>query len=448
MNKKYSILIVLGVFLIFGIISCGIYFAWGLTGFLIFISVLLTLQSLFTLRWTLYSWNRFNNDTEFDPPKHLAQPKYSFSILLPVRHEEKVLPDTLKALSKIEYPKDLVEIIILVRQDDIKTIEAAKKAIFQLDTGNMVLKIFNGDIINKPHSLNKGLETATKDVVVIFDAEDEPHPGLFRLINTEMLVKNSDVIQAGVQLIDFNSHWYSILNVLEYYFWFKSGLYYFFNNFGAAPLGGNTVFFKREVLNKIGGWDEYCLAEDADIGIRLSAAGAKISVLYVEKYATKEETPNSLKAFIAQRTRWNQGFLQVLLKGDWLRLKSFKSKLIVFYILISPVLQTFVLIYTPLGIVLAATQRFSVFLTLITYMPFYMVLMQIAVYIYGFFKFMYEYRLGFSLIAPFKIILVYVPYQLVLAYSSFRSIGRMIFGINDWEKTAHQNNHRSLMSEV
>lgn len=291
------------------------------------------------------------------------------------------------------------------------------------------------------------MEVATKDIVVIFDAEDEPHTGLFRLINTEFLEKESDVIQAGVQLIDFNSHWYSILNVLEYYFWYKSGLYYFFNNFGAAPLGGNTVFFKREVLNKIGGWDEYCLAEDADIGVRICAAGAKVSVLYVEKYATKEETPHNLKAFIAQRTRWNQGFLQVLLKGDWLKLKTFKSKIIVFYILISPVLQTFILIYTPFGIILAATQQFSVFLTLVTYLPLYMVLMQMAVYAYGFFKFMYEYRLGFSLMAPFKIVLVYFPYQIVLAYSAFRSIWRMVFGINDWEKTTHQNNHRNLMSD-
>ena len=42
--------------------------------------------------------------------------------------------------------KNLIEVIILVRQDDIKTIEAAKRAMFQLDTGNMVLKIFNGNI--------------------------------------------------------------------------------------------------------------------------------------------------------------------------------------------------------------------------------------------------------------------------------------------------------------
>ena len=36
-----------------------------------------------------------------------------------------------------------------------------------------------------------------------------------------------------------------------------------------VPLGGNTVFITRELLEPAGGWDQECLTEDADIGIRL-----------------------------------------------------------------------------------------------------------------------------------------------------------------------------------
>jgi glycosyltransferase XagB len=445
-GKSLFIILILTV----AVFLFGLYFftEYALSGLLVYISTLLTIQSLFTLRWMLYTWNSYKDDEAIEPPKKILPPSTSFSILLPVRHEEKVLPDTLRALEKIEYPKELVEIIILIREDDLKTIAVAKKIIEEINAPNIYLKVFNGSPINKPHSLNIGLEVVTKDVVVIFDAEDEPHPGLLNLVNTEFINKGVSVVQAGVQLIDYKSHWYSVLNVLEYYFWYKSGLYYFINSCGAAPLGGNTVFFKTALLKQIGGWDEKCLAEDADIGVRISASGAKISVLYVEKYATKEETPHSLKAFIAQRTRWNQGFLQVLLKGDWLNLRRHKSKIIVFYLLISPVVQTAILIYTPIGIYLAGSHKFSVLVTLITYMPLYLVLVQIAVYSYGFYKFLNEYRLEYSLLMPFKIVIIYFPYQILLAFSSVRSVLRITLGLNDWEKTHHSNTHRILLKDV
>jgi len=46
-----------------------------------------------------------------------------------------------------------------------------------------------------------------------------------------------------------------------------------------VPLGGNTVFLRRDLLEQIGGWDQDCLTEDADVGIRLSTTGVPIRVL-------------------------------------------------------------------------------------------------------------------------------------------------------------------------
>ena len=61
-----------------------------------------------------------------------------------------------------------------------------------------------------------------------------------------------NVVQSGVQLMNYESNWYSTLNVLEYFFWFKSRLHYH-ARVGMTPLGGNTVFVRTDVLRAVGG---------------------------------------------------------------------------------------------------------------------------------------------------------------------------------------------------
>ena len=123
-----------------------------------------------------------------------------------------------------------------------------------------------------------------------------------------MIKEGVGVVQSGVQLMNFNDHWFGIHNCLEYFFWFKSRLH-FYAQVGMIPLGGNTVFVRRELLERVKGWDEHCLTEDADIGLRLSVLGERIRVVYDSQHVTREETPDSVASFIRQRTRWQQGFL-------------------------------------------------------------------------------------------------------------------------------------------
>src|SRR5262249_53843996 len=154
------------------------------------------------------------------------------------------------------------------------------------------------------------------EVVTIFDAEDDIHCDVFNMVNTVMLRERVGVVQAGVQLMNFRDHWFAPHNCLEYFFWFKSRLH-FHAHVGMIPLGGNTVFLRRDLVDRVGGWDEQCLTEDADIGLRLSALGEPIRVVYDAQYVTREETPDSVSQFIKQRTRWQQGFVQILRKGTW-----------------------------------------------------------------------------------------------------------------------------------
>ena len=134
-----------------------------------------------------------------------------------------------------------------------------------------------------------------------------------------------------MQLLNFYSSWYSLRNCLEYFFWFRSRLHLQAEK-GFITLGGNTVFIKRELVepppgsDAQWGWDDKCLAEDCELGVRLSSAGKKVVVAYSPEMVTREETPDTLKSFVKQRTRWNQGFLQVYRKGDWRQLPTRRQR--------------------------------------------------------------------------------------------------------------------------
>lgn len=411
---------------------------------IIIIVMTLTLlpQGIFTLYWLMYSWNNPKTIEESQSPRAFVEPEISFTALLPARHEEAVIKDTIYAVDRIDYPDHLKEVLILCRTDDQGTIDKANEAVAEIGKSNIRVVTFSTGPINKPHGLNIGLGEATKDVVAVFDAEDEPHPEIYQVINTVMLRDDADVVQSGVQLMNFRSNWFSALNVLEYFFWFKSGLHCFTRQFKVTPLGGNTVFFKRHLLEQIGGWDEQCLTEDADVGIRLTALGARIQIVYDAIHATREETPDTVESFIKQRTRWNQGFYQVFFKGDWARLPEMKQRITALYILLNSLMQAGILLFLPVGLYIALTQQVAVPVALLSYVPIYLLLMQLITNLIGIREFTDAYGerlpLGFRL----RMIVAYYPYQLMLAVAAARAVMRYVTQKQSWEKTAHSNLHR------
>ncbi|MFM9559349.1 glycosyltransferase, partial [Streptomyces caniscabiei] len=92
------------------------------------------------------------------------------------------------------------------------------------------------------------------EVVGVFDAEDVVHPELLSHVDFAFRRDDADVVQGGVQLINYQSSWYSLRNCLEYFFWFRSRLHLHARK-GFIPLGGNTVFVRSALLRDTGGWD-------------------------------------------------------------------------------------------------------------------------------------------------------------------------------------------------
>ena len=408
------------------------------------LSILLTIQAVYTLYIMLYTWDRPEAYQRAKAPERFRKPHKSFTVMLPARHEEDVIQSTIERVVGANYPLSLLEVIVICSVDDTGTIAKAQQKIAQLHRqgiDNVRVVAFKNKPINKPHGLNVGLRTTSNEVVTIFDAEDDIHPDIFKLVNTVMLEEQVPVVQCGVQLMNYQSKWYSALNVLEYFFWFKSRLHYH-ARLGMTLLGGNTVFFTREVLQRVSGWDEHDLTEDADIGIRISLLGERMRVIYDDRYVTREETPPTLGQFIKQRTRWSQGFLQTLLKGEWKQLPRLEQRLLALYTLGFPAAQAALGFYTLASLLIIFTLKTPVPITLLLDLPFYLLAAHFTLNVIGLYEFTSAHGLKPTWKTPLVMVLGYLPYQWVLAYASVRATLRQVRGINNWEKTQHIGAHR------
>ena len=77
-----------------------------------------------------------------------------------------------------------------------------------------------------------------------------------------------------------------------------------------VPLGGTSNHFRTDVLRSLGGWDAFNVTEDADLGVRLARRGLRASMFESRTY---EEAPLTIRAWMAQRTRWMKGWMQTFL---------------------------------------------------------------------------------------------------------------------------------------
>ncbi|MET1026403.1 MAG: glycosyltransferase family 2 protein [Dongiaceae bacterium] len=83
---------------------------------------------------------------------------------------------------------------------------------------------------------------------------------------------------------------------------------------------GTMALIRASALKEAGGWAEWCITEDAELGLRLFEAGHR--AVYTEKSYGKGLMPDSFDAYRKQRYRWAYGAMQIL-KGHWRELMPF-----------------------------------------------------------------------------------------------------------------------------
>jgi glycosyltransferase XagB len=233
-----------------------------------------------------------------------------YTILVPMFREPEVLPILTNALRNLDYPLAKLDIKIVLEEGDTETIEAAKA--LSLEGVFEIIRVPPSHPQTKPKACNFALPYARGDYLVIFDAEDKPEPDQLKkvLAAFRQSPENTACIQCRLNYYNVRENWLTRLFALDYSLWFDLMLPGLEKLGVPIPLGGTSNHFKIDVLREMNAWDPFNVTEDADLGIRMTQKGYRVSVI---DSTTFEEANVSIPNWIRQRSRWIKGYMQTFL---------------------------------------------------------------------------------------------------------------------------------------
>ncbi len=245
---------------------------------------------------------------EIDALDENALPLYT--ILLPLYQEENIVAQLVASIEALDYPRDKLDVKILLEPDDIETRQALER--LTLPSYFEVLEVAKGDTRGKSWSCNFGLLRARGQLCTIYDAEDQPDPDQLKkaIIAFRKSGYKTACVQAKLNYYNPTQNWLTRCFTVEYSTWFDLVLVGLHAWGAPIPLGGNSNHFRVDVLREVAGWDAFNVTEDADLGIRLYRNGWRTVMI---DSVTYEEAASSIFAWLRQRSRWIKGWFHTWL---------------------------------------------------------------------------------------------------------------------------------------
>ncbi len=259
----------------------------------------------------------------------LPKPKkeYSLSIVIPCYNKEKTIKRTIQSVLNSDY-KGLKKIIVV---DDCSTD----------NSGNIIKKFAEKNpkviLVKTPKNTGKasgaknyGARFVDTELIGFVDADSYPEKDAIK----KMIGFFNDKKTAGVTpkiLVEKKEKFMEKLQSIEYkIIAFTRKLLGFVDAIYVTP--GPLAIYRREIFNKIKGFDENNLTEDIEITWRIIAEGYKVQMSINSEVLTT--VPENFKDWFNQRIRWNIGGIQTInkYKKSFLKLGMLGSFILPFFI--------------------------------------------------------------------------------------------------------------------
>ncbi|WP_088008529.1 glycosyltransferase [Indiicoccus explosivorum] len=236
----------------------------------------------------------------------------SVAVLIPARDEELVLESTLGAMVRLDYGGRLdVYVLDDGSEDGTAAIAQEFAAVF---SRIHYVPVPPGKPSGKSRVLNYGIRTIEADYIAVYDADNEPEPDA-----VERLVEAAERTPDAAGAVGYVKTKNMAANVLTRMIGLEFQVFQLlmqcgrWSLFKLGSLAGTNMLLRKSVATELGDYDVYALAEDAELTVRLNAAGYRLPV--VPDSRTWEQEPETIRALIRQRTRWLTGNIYLLEKS-------------------------------------------------------------------------------------------------------------------------------------
>lgn len=261
--------------------------------------------------WLVYYFFKYRHNVPGTPPEVREWPKVT--IQLPIFNERYVIERLVEAVSRFDYPRDLLEVQVLDDSTD-ETRHVARACVERYQALGFPISYHHRAHRDgyKAGALREGMKSATSDFIAIFDADFLPAPDFLRrtlpylqdpavgMVQTRWTYLNRDYSAlTQVQGILLDGHF-----VIEHGGRSRRGTFFNFN--------GTAGLWRRQAIRDAGGWEHDTLTEDTDLSYRAQLQGWKFRYLLDVECAS--ELPVEMNAFKAQQARWAKGLIQTAKK--------------------------------------------------------------------------------------------------------------------------------------
>ncbi len=248
------------------------------------------------------------------------QPSTRFIIMIPAHNEERLLPDLLRNLNQLDYPRQLYQVHVVADNCTDRTAAVAAAH------GAIVHERFDPMLRGKGYALEWLLQQiwerkAPHDAIVILDADSVVSTNFLRVMDAR-LARGERVIQAYYAVRQPEGAWSAGIRAVALI------VLHYLRPLGRMVLGGSTglkgngMVFAADILRRHR-WTA-SLTEDIEYHMRLILAGER--AMFAPDAVVWAEMPDNLRSAQSQNERWERGRLEMvrhyvprLLREGWRR---------------------------------------------------------------------------------------------------------------------------------
>lgn len=276
------------------------------------------------------------------------------SILIAAYQEEDLIAETLRVLSKLEYPGELEVIVIDDGSSDATYLNAsACKSLFS-ESQRYTLSIERmSQNSGKARALNHGLDVASHELVITIDADTLLEPGSISAMVAHLYASppQTAAIAGAVLVENIFEGWITRAQQWDYFHGIAAVKRMQGNFNGTLVAQGAFSLYRRSALVQVGGWPD---TVGEDIVLTWSLLRRNYLVRHAEDAIAWTHAPATLRDLAKQRKRWARGMIEALAIHKPLLIKHRLSTMFIYWnLMFISIDLAFTLAFVP-GLLLAA----------------------------------------------------------------------------------------------